>query len=108
MAFVKMSELAFTEFKKFLQENYVTSDEIRINLTGNGWSGPVFNLVLDEQKEDDNVEKFGDIKLVVKKSVNDEFGSLVIKCGEENGLDGFSIELENKQEGECASCSSCS
>ncbi len=108
MAFVNMSELAFTEFKKFLKGNNVTSDEIRINLTGKGWSGPVFNLVLDEQKEDDNVEKFGDIKLVVKKSVNDEFGSLVIKCGEENGLDGFSIELENKPEGECASCSSCS
>lgn len=107
MAFVKMSELAFTEFKKFLQGNNVTSDEIRINLTGNGWSGPVFNLVLDEQKEDDNVEKFGDIKLVVKKTVNDEFGTLVIKCGEENDLGGFSIELENKQEGECASCSSC-
>jgi len=51
---------------------------------------------------------FGDIKLVVKKSINEEFGSLVIKCGEENGLDGFSIELENKPEGECASCSSCS
>lgn len=36
MAFVKMSELALTEFKKFLQGNNVTSDEIRINLTGNG------------------------------------------------------------------------
>ncbi|MGH4117364.1 hypothetical protein [Clostridium sp.] len=68
----------------------------------------MFNLVLDEQKEDDNVEKFGDIKLLVAKSVNDEFGNLVIKCGEENGLDGFSIELENKTDGECASCSSCS
>lgn len=36
MAFVNMSELAFTEFKKFLQENNVTSEEIRINLTGSG------------------------------------------------------------------------
>ncbi|MEK6266507.1 MAG: hypothetical protein N2B06_17315 [Clostridium sp.] len=45
---------------------------------------------------------------MVKKSVNDEFGTLVIKCGEENGLDGFSIELESKPEGECDSCSSCS
>ncbi|MGK0468404.1 MAG: hypothetical protein ACJAX4_003729 [Clostridium sp.] len=36
MAFVNMSEIAFTEFKKFLKENNVTSDEIRINLTGNG------------------------------------------------------------------------
>lgn len=108
MAFVNMSELAFTEFKKFLQENNVTSDEIRINLTGNGWGGPVFNLVLDEQKEDDNVEKFGDIKLVVNKNVNDEFGSLVIKCGEENGLGGFSIEPEVKEERECSTCSSCS
>lgn len=108
MAYVNMSELALTEFKKFLLDNNVTSNEIRINLTGNGWSGPVFNLVLDEQKEDDNVEKFGDIKLLVKKSVSDEFGSLVIKCGKENDLGGFSIEMQNKKEGECASCSSCS
>jgi hypothetical protein len=36
MAFINMSELALTEFKEFLQENNVTSDEIRINLTGNG------------------------------------------------------------------------
>ena len=108
MAYINMSELALAEFKKFLLDNNVTSNEIRINLTGNGWSGPVFNLVLDEQKEDDNVEKFGDIQLVVKKSVSDEFGNLVIKCGEENNLGGFSIELENKKEGECSSCSSCS
>jgi len=108
MAFVKMSELAYEEFKKFLEEHKVTSDEIRINLAGNGWGGPVFNLVLDEQKEDDNVEKIGDIKLVIKKSVNDEFGSLVIKCGEENGLGGFSIEPEKKEERGCSTCSSCS
>jgi len=36
MDFINMSELALTEFKKFLQENNVTSNEIRINLTGNG------------------------------------------------------------------------
>jgi cupin superfamily acireductone dioxygenase involved in methionine salvage len=36
MAFIKMSELAYEEFKKFLQEHKVTSDEIRINLAGNG------------------------------------------------------------------------
>jgi len=36
MAFVNMSELAYEEFKKFLQEHNVTSDEIRINLAGNG------------------------------------------------------------------------
>lgn len=36
MAFIKMSDLALTEFKEFLKENNVTSNEIRINLTGNG------------------------------------------------------------------------
>jgi hypothetical protein len=36
MDFVNMSKLAYTEFKKFLEENNVTSDEIRINLAGNG------------------------------------------------------------------------
>jgi hypothetical protein len=67
----------------------------------------VFNLVLDGQKEDDNVEKIGDIKLVIKKSVTDEFRSLIIKCGEENGLGGFSIEPEKKEESGCSTCSSC-
>ena len=68
----------------------------------------MFNLVLDEQKEDDNVEKIGDIKLLVAKSVTDEFGNLIIKCGEENGLGGFSIEPEKKEESGCSTCSSCS
>ena len=86
----------------------MTSDEIRINLAGNGWGGPVFNLVLDEQKENDNAEKIGDITLIVAKSVTDEFGSLIIKCGEENGLGGFSIEPERKEQSGCATCSSCS
>jgi len=108
MAFVNMSEMACEEFKKFLKEHNVTSDEIRINLSGKGWGGPVFNLVLDEQKEDDNVEKIGDIKLLVAKSVTDEFGNLIIKCGEENGLGGFSIEPEKKEESGCSTCSSCS
>jgi hypothetical protein len=36
MDFINMSELAYVEFKKFLEENNVVSDEIRINLAGNG------------------------------------------------------------------------
>lgn len=36
MAFISMSELAYTEFKKFLKEHDVNSDEIRINLAGSG------------------------------------------------------------------------
>ena len=36
MAFVNMSEMACEEFKKFLKEHNVTSDEIRINLSGKG------------------------------------------------------------------------
>ena len=108
MNFVNMSELAYKEFEKFLEENNVTSDEIRINLAGNGWGGPIFNLVLDGQKEDDNVTEIGHIKLMIKKSISDEFGSLTIKCGEENGMGGFSIEPEKREESGCSTCSSCS
>ena len=107
MDFINMSELAYVEFKKFLEENNVVSDEIRINLAGNGWGGPIFNLVLDGQKEDDNVSKIGDIKLLIKKSISDEFGTLTIKCGEENGAGGFSIEPEKMEESACSTCSSC-
>ena len=108
MGFVNMSELTYTEFEKFLQENNVISHDIRISLAGNGWGGPRFNLVLDGQKEDDNVTQIGDTKLLMKKSISDEFGVLTIKCGEENGTGGFSIEPENIGHGACSTCNSCS
>lgn len=52
--------------------------------------------------------QIGDTKLLMKKSISDEFGVLTIKCAEENGTGGFSIEPENIGHGACSTCNSCS
>lgn len=108
MAIVKMSNTAYEEFSKFLEQNNVTSKILRIFLAGNGWGGPIFNLALDEQKLEDVVEKIEDITFLVEGNLYKEFGGFSILCAEENGSGGFSIDPVNKPEGGgCASCSSC-
>ena len=73
MSVVKMSNEAYTEFKSFLQENGVEKFDIRINLAGVGWGGPVFNIVLDEQSDNDEVVKMEDITFVVDKELVKDF-----------------------------------
>lgn len=108
MSAIKISDKAFKEFREFLKDNGVTADVIRIHFAGMGWGGPSFNLVLDEQKETDNVETIEGLNFLVAKDVTEQFGTLTILNGEENGMGGFSIEPEKKPEGGgCSSCSSC-
>lgn len=108
MSIVKVSENAFKEFKKFLEENDVKTDVIRIHLAGMGCGGPAFNLVLDEKKEEDNVEVMDGLTFLVDKNVTEQFGELSLLCADENGMGGFSIETEKRVEGGCCSgCSGC-
>ena len=108
MSVVKMSENAAIQFKKFLADNEVTADVIRLHFAGMGWGGPVFNLVLDEQKAEDNAETIEGITFIVDKKVTEQFGELAILSGDENGRGGFSIEPEKKSnDGGCSTCTSC-
>ncbi|ARC85000.1 HesB-like selenofamily protein [Clostridium argentinense CDC 2741] len=108
MSIVKMSENAAKEFKQFLLDNEVTANVIRIHFAGMSCCGPSFNLVLDEQKPEDNTEVINEITFLVDKDVTTQFGALTILSGEENGMSGFSIEPEKKPEGGgCSTCSSC-
>lgn len=108
MAAVNMSEIAYAEFKELLRENDITSNVIRIYLAGMGWSGPAFNLVLDEQKNDDTVTQIKDMTFLVEKDLVNQFGSFTIKCGSENGRGGLTIETEIQSESGCGGgCSGC-
>lgn len=107
MSVVKMSENAAKLFKQFLVDNEVTADVIRLHFAGMGWGGPAFNLVLDEQKAEDNTEVIDGLTFLVDKKVTEQFGTLEILSGEENGRGGFSIEPEKKAEGGCSTCTSC-
>ena len=103
MSAVNMSDVAFKDFKQLLEDNKVDNNTVRINLAGMGWSGPMFNLVLDEQKENDDVTKIEDVTILVDKSLVEDFGGFNITCEVENGR-GLSLEPVVKSEGGCSSC----
>ena len=69
MEAVKMSEVCYNEFVKYLDENKIDSKTLRVFLAGQGWGGPVFNLALDEQKEDDVVTKINEITFLIEKDL---------------------------------------
>ena len=107
MSVVKMSNEAYTEFKSFLQENGVEKFDIRINLAGVGWGGPVFNIVLDEQSDNDEVDKIEDITFFVDKELVKDFEGFTLLSSDENGGRGLSLKPVKESEGGCSSCSSC-
>ncbi|SHK33616.1 HesB-like selenoprotein [Hathewaya proteolytica DSM 3090] len=106
MAFVNISDGAYKEFQQVLIDNNIETKVVRIVISGMGCSGPAFGLVLDEQKENDNAVVVNDTTFLVDKDINEEFGELTIKSGEENGYGGLSIEPEIAPEGGC--CGNCS
>ena len=104
MSVVKMSNEAYTEFKSFLQENGVEKFDIRINLAGVGWGGPVFNIVLDEQSDNDEVVKIEDITFFVDKELVKDFEGFTLLSSDENGGRGLSLKPVIEAEGGCGSC----
>lgn len=104
MSVVKMSEVAYNEFKALLEQNKVENFVIRINLAGMGWGGPVFNIVLDEQKDTDIAEKINDITFLIDKALVTDFEGFEITCAAENGR---GLSLEPLKKGEGGGCSSC-
>lgn len=105
MKFITISDEAYNEFKDFLVQNEVKDFNIRINLAGVGWGGPVFNIVLDEQSESDLLEKIADINFIAKKELIDEYGGFTILSSEENGSRGLTLKPNNSPESDgCGSC----
>lgn len=103
-----ISELAYNEFKQFLEVNKIPSNVLRIYLAGNGWSGPTFNIVLDEQTENDLMIPVNDLVFLIDGSLCREYGGFTLMCSKENGRDGFTIEPVIKPENiSCSTCSSC-
>lgn len=107
MSVVKISDIAYDEFKEVLDQNSIDNYVIRINLAGMGWGGPVFNIVQDEQKDSDLAETVKDVTFVVDKKLVNDFEGFEITCEAENGR-GLMLEPTSKPESDgCSSCTSC-
>lgn len=102
-----MSNEAYIEFKTFLAYNKIENFNIRITLAGVGWGGPVFNIVLDEQKENDAVILINDINFFIDKQLVTDFEGFVILSTEENNGKGLTLKPLVQADGGCSTCSSC-
>jgi HesB-like selenoprotein len=108
MDFLKISDIAYQEFKKFLDENNATSGAIRIYLAGMTCHGPSFNISVDKKKDHDLIQKIKDITFIVDSDLFVQFSGFILLCGSENGLGGFTLEPVFKpQASNCSSCNSC-
>ncbi|WP_251859561.1 HesB-like protein [Clostridium sp. Marseille-Q2269] len=106
---IKMSDLAYKEFKKFIEKNEIGSNTFRIFLDGNGCGGPIFNISLGEQTSEDLLSPIGELIFLVDKNLFSQFGGFTLQCSEENGTDAFTIlPVIQPEENNCSSCSSCS
>ncbi|MHC6180491.1 HesB-like protein [Clostridium sp. JNZ X4-2] len=110
MNFIKISDIAYSEFKKFLTENNITCDVIRIYLEGMSCHGPRFNISVDNKTDNDLIQQVKDINFIVDKNLFVQFSGFIFLCGSENGLgDGkFTIApVFNPNVSNCESCHGC-
>lgn len=102
-----ISNEAYDEFKTFLDENKVESYNVRINLAGFGCHGAVFNISIDEKRENDLVEQVKDITFLVDNVLIEEFEGFSLLSTEENDGAGLSLKPQRQKEGGCGSCNGC-
>lgn len=67
----------------------------------------MFNIALDEQKDNDEIVKINDITFFVDKDLVKDFEGFVLLSSEENDGRGLSLKPIANAGGGCSSCSSC-
>lgn len=104
MNFISMSNETFQEFKELLANNDIDQNTIRINLAGMACSGPSFNIVLDEQKEDDVACTINDLTFLLNKDLHEQFGDFVVEGTAENNRGLVLRPVNAPAGGGCGGC----
>ena len=81
---------------------------IRLFLSDGGCSGPAISMALDEEENNDEVIKEGEITFLVDKTLMEQAKPINIDFVEAETGSGFSISSNLPQGSGCSSCSSCS
>ncbi len=76
---------------------------IRLYVSGYGWSGPSFGLALDEQKEEDLFDEIKGVRFIMEESLYDEFGDIRV----ESMGGGFMVMPVINSASGCGSCTGC-
>lgn len=90
---VSIDEKSIPLIKEMLKEQ--DKEAVRIKKCGVGWGGLQLEIVLDEQKENDDVVIYQDIKILADKSFSFFFTSALIT--HKDGMFGPRFKLTTKQ-----------
>lgn len=99
-----MNVILDKEAKEALLENLKKRSKkaVRLAIKGFGWGGPTFGVVLDEQKENDDVVNVDGIDFVAEKDISFVFDN--IKVVHTKGIFGdfFEVYNPNNAGGSCS------
>lgn len=87
---MNVTERALEQLNELVEEKQV-SKNVRVYIAGVGWGGPTFGLALEEPKEEDIVEKVGDINFVLSPDMGGNFTCINIDYGSGFLSRGFTI-----------------
>jgi Fe-S cluster assembly iron-binding protein IscA len=90
--------------RKRLPALFVTDGQrptIRAYITGHGWRGPRWDLVLDEPKDTDKVVDDPTFQLIVEQALLDRYSDLTVDWRQTSWYEGFSIRCAKPRPGAC-------
>ncbi|WP_313163432.1 HesB-like protein [Sedimentibacter sp.] len=87
-----INEQAYKEFKELLDNAKVEAYNVRIALDRVGCSGPIFEIYVDEATDNDDTEQINEVKFIVEKSLNEQYGGFIIVSDEENNGNGVGLK----------------
>lgn len=102
---IVVTQTARQKLVDYLTEHNISSP-LRIALMQGGCSGSALGLAIDEAKQDDFIESFDDLTILMERNLLDQCGSLTIDFIESGSRSGFSIASSNPLPGTGNGCSS--
>lgn len=103
-----ISAEAAEQLKEIMEEKGFSENVIRVFISGMGCSGPMFNLAVDEVREDDESVDAQGLKLVAEESLIRDYGGFEIKTFEDNGIKTLYVDpFVQAEAGGCAGCTGC-
>ena len=102
---IAVTKTAQQKLINYLSENNISSP-LRIALMQGGCSGAALALAIDEAKDDDIIQSFGELSVLMNKDLLEQCGSISIDFIESGSKSGFSIQSSNPVPGVGKGCTS--
>jgi Fe-S cluster assembly iron-binding protein IscA len=109
VSMISVTSQAGQAIKKFLNEQAISSNVLRIYLAS-GCNGGALRLVIDGSNPEDALYEYDGLQYAIEKSLEEHLGDVNIALVNEEGEDYFSITSTNPPpltDFGCSSCSGC-